>query len=173
MLLIPTERLKATYRSSAVTWRRFVELFVGTFAVGHLLIFTFVLLVDPYEDVPFSLPLQRRLIDANQRFMYPQIVRSGLFDSLVVGTSSSRLLDPLILNEEFAARFANLSMDAATAWEQKTIANLFHRSCWQAKGNNRRWNPSTGSIVDLPALPAIHRLEKDFFLDGCAGQARA
>jgi len=55
-----------------------VELFVGTFAVGHLLMFRFVLLVDPYEDVPFSLPLQRRLIDANQRFMYSQIVRSGL-----------------------------------------------------------------------------------------------
>jgi hypothetical protein len=102
-----------------------VELFVGTFAISLLLIFTFVLLVDPYDDVPFSLPLQRRLIDANQRFMYPQVVRSGRFDSLVVGTSSSKLLDPLILNEEFAARFANLSMDAATAWEQKTIANYF------------------------------------------------
>jgi hypothetical protein len=123
MLLPLIRRLKR--QSPIATWRRFVELFVGTFAIGLLLVFAFVLLIDPYDDVPFSLPLKRHLIDANQRFMYPQVVRSGLFDSLVIGTSTSKLLDPLILNEEFGVRFANLSMDAATAWEQKTIANYF------------------------------------------------
>jgi hypothetical protein len=111
--------------SPIVSWRRFAELFVGTFVVGLILCCIFVLLLDPYGDVPFSLPLKRHLIDANQRFMYPQVVRSGLFDSLVIGTSTSKLLDPLILDEEFGARFANLSMDAATAWEQKTIAEYF------------------------------------------------
>jgi hypothetical protein len=123
MLLPQIRRLK--YQSPIVTWRRFVELFVGTFAIGLLVVFAFVLLIDPYDDVPFSLPLKRHLIDANQRFMYPQVVRSGLFDSLVIGTSTSKLLDPVILSEEFGVRFANLSMDAATAWEQKTLANYF------------------------------------------------
>ncbi len=125
MLLPLVERSKVKLQSPIVTWRRFAELFIGTFAIGLLLVFAFVLLVDPYDDVPFSLPLKRHLIDANQRFMYPQVVRSGLFDSLVIGTSTSKLLDPVILDEEFGARFANLSMDAATAWEQKTIANYF------------------------------------------------
>jgi hypothetical protein len=125
MLLLLIKRLKVKHPSPVVTWRRFVELFSGTFAIGLSLIFAFVLLIDPYGDVPFSLPLKRRLIDANQRFMYPQVVRSGLFDSLVIGNSTSKLLDPVILNEEFGVRFANLSMDAATAWEQKTIANYF------------------------------------------------
>ena len=125
MLFPLISRLKVKHRSPIVTWRQFVELFSGTFAIGLLLVFAFVLLIDPYGDVPFSLPLKRHMIDANQRFMYPQVVRSGLFDSLVIGNSTSKLLDPVILNEEFGARFANLSMDAATAWEQKTIANYF------------------------------------------------
>ena len=125
MLLSLIRQFKVKYQSPIVTWQRFVELFMGVFAIGLFLVFAFVLLIDPYDDVPFSLPLKRHLIDANQRFMYPQVVRSGLFDSLVIGTSTSKLLDPVILNEEFGARFANLSMDAATAWEQKTIANYF------------------------------------------------
>ena len=119
------KELKHRGLSPVAPWRRFVELFLGTFVIGVFLICAFVLLMDPYGDVPFSLPLKRYLIDANQRFMYPQVVRSGLFDSLVIGTSTSKLLDPLILNEEFGAHFANLSMDAATPWEQQTIANYF------------------------------------------------
>jgi len=124
-MLHQVKAIRAKYRSPIVTWRRFVELFGVVFAIGLLLVFVLVLLVDPYDDVPFSLPLKRHLIDANQRFMYPQVVRSGLFDSFVIGTSSSKLLDPEILNQEFGVRFANLAMDAATAWEQKTIANYF------------------------------------------------
>jgi hypothetical protein len=107
------------------SWRQFSLLFVGTFFGSLLLLYVFVLLVDPYGIVPFSLPLQRVLTDPNQRFMYPQVVRSRMFDSFVIGTSTSRLLDPEILNREFGARFANLAMDSSTAWEQKTLAAYF------------------------------------------------
>jgi hypothetical protein len=123
--MIPDLLRRLKIRIQLVTWQRFSGLFIGTFAIGLCVVFAFVLLIDPYDDVPFSLPLKRYLIDGNQRFMYPQVVRSGLFDSLVIGTSTSKLLDPLILDEEFGVHFANLAMDSATAWEQKTIANYF------------------------------------------------
>lgn len=109
-------------------WRRFVITFIGVllgFFVGLCL---FVLLIDPYDMIPFSLPIDRRIVSMNDRFMYPQIVRSKRFDSLVIGTSTSRLLDPELLDGLFHVRFANLSMAASKAWEQKTMLNFFLRT---------------------------------------------
>lgn len=112
-------------KSSQVSWRSFATRLMVTFVAGLTGLYAFVLLIDPYNVVPFSLPIERPLVSINQRYMYPQVVRSGRFDSLVVGTSTSRLLDPEILNAEFGAKFANLAMDSATAWEQKTMADYF------------------------------------------------
>jgi len=41
-------------------------------------------------------------------------VRSGRYDSAVVGTSTVRLLDPQRLGALFGARFANLGLNAGT-----------------------------------------------------------
>jgi hypothetical protein len=59
--------------------------------------------------------------------MYPLVVRSGRFDSFVIGSSTSRLLDPKILDGGFDAHFANLAMDAMLAWEQQTMMDYFRR----------------------------------------------
>ena len=75
----------------------------------------FVLLIDPYDVVPFSLPIDRRIVSINQRYMYPQIVRSRRFDSLMIGTSTVAPVDPQIAQQPFDARFANLAMDAMLA----------------------------------------------------------
>jgi hypothetical protein len=115
------------------TWPRCVALFLGTFGIGLAIIYLFVLLIDPYNVLPFSLPIERPIVGLNQRYMYPNVVRSGRFDSFVIGTSTSRLLDPEILDAEFGARFANLAMDAATPWEQKTMANYFFDQAGQPK----------------------------------------
>jgi hypothetical protein len=104
--------------------RTFLAVLLGTVAGCYL----FILLVDPYGDFPFSLPIDRRIVSINDRFMYPQIVRSRRFDSLVIGTSTSRLLDPEILDREFHVRFANLAMLSATAWEQSQVLDLFIRT---------------------------------------------
>jgi hypothetical protein len=66
-------------------------------------------------------------MDLNQRFMYPQIVRSGRYDSAVFGTSTMRLLDPAKLDGLFGGRFANLGLNAGTPWEQMQLADLFLR----------------------------------------------
>ena len=78
------------------SWREFVTLFLGVLAGTVAGIYVFILLLDPYNVVPFSLPIDRRIVSIADRFMYPQIVRSKRFDSLIIGTSTSRLLDPEI-----------------------------------------------------------------------------
>jgi hypothetical protein len=110
-----------------LSWPRFVALFLRTFVAGMALAYLFILLVDPYDMVPFSLPIKRPIVSIAQRFTYPQIARSGHFDSLIVGSSTARLLDPQTLNGPFQARFANLSMNAMTPWEQMEMVDYFRR----------------------------------------------
>jgi hypothetical protein len=112
----------------ASSWRDFVMLFLSVFIGGILTIYLFVLLVDPYDIIPFSLPIDRRIVSISDRVMYPQIVRSKRFDSLAIGTSTSRLLDPEQLSRLFHVHFANLAMSAATAWEQQAMLDLFLRT---------------------------------------------
>jgi hypothetical protein len=90
-------------------------------------LFGFVVLLDPYGVRVEAGESPRPLMDLNQRFMYPQLVRSGAFDSAIIGTSTIRLLDPAILSQGLQARFVNLGMNAATPWEQVQIAALFAR----------------------------------------------
>jgi hypothetical protein len=113
--------------SGSNDWRSFVVAFLRVLIGGVAVTYLFVLLIDPYDIVPFSLPIDRRIVSISDRFMYPQIVRSRRFDSLVIGTSTSRLLDPELLDQLFHVRFANLAMSSATAWEEQKMLDLFLR----------------------------------------------
>jgi hypothetical protein len=113
--------------SKTADWRGFVALFLTVLIGGVAAVYLFILLVDPYGVVPFALPLDRHIVSINQRYMYPQIVRSKRFDSVILGSSTSRLLDPELLDRSFHARFVNLAMDSATAWEQQAMLDLFLR----------------------------------------------
>jgi hypothetical protein len=117
----------------ARAWRRFGATFIGVFAGGLALVYLFIALIDPYHSIPFSLRMERPIVSISQRYMYPQIVRSGRFDGIVVGSSTSRLIDPEILNPGFGRRFANLSMDSMTAWEQQQLVQLFLREAGAPK----------------------------------------
>lgn len=114
-------------------WRRFALTFVAWFAGGLIIVYLFVVMIDPYGINPLSLPIARAIVSISQRYVYPQLVRSGRFDSFVVGTSTSRLLDPHILNAAFDARFVNLGMDSMTAWEQSRIIDYFIRKAGEPK----------------------------------------
>jgi len=113
--------------SKPKSWRRFVVLFFAAFVEVLAAAYVFILLVDPYDIIPFSLPLDRRIVSISFSFMYPQVVRSRRFDSYIIGTSTSRLIDPEILNGPFQARFTNLAMNSMLAWEQKTMVDYFQR----------------------------------------------
>jgi hypothetical protein len=124
-------------------WQRFALCFAATAAALATVLFGFIVIMDPYgvRASPGRPPTP--IMDLNQRFMYPQIIRSGRFDSAVFGTSTIRLLDPEQLNKTFGGRFANLGLNAGTPWEQMQLADLFLHHVLQPKalifGLDRTW----------------------------------
>jgi hypothetical protein len=110
-----------------VSWPRYLKGLLGLAFGVPLALFAFVALVDPYDVVPFSPPMARPPMDLNQRFMFPAIVRRGGYDSAVFGTSTARLFEPVRLNAALGGRWANLAMNAATAYEQYRLADLYLR----------------------------------------------
>ncbi|MCB9947906.1 MAG: hypothetical protein H6842_08770 [Rhodospirillaceae bacterium] len=96
-------------------------------AAAAAAIYAFIVLVDPYGALPFSLPLARVPADQNQRYSYPMVARDPRYDSLVIGTSTARLLRPDRLDARLGGQFANLAMNSARAYEQYLIADLFLR----------------------------------------------
>lgn len=97
--------------------------FAALIAAGAV---TCIGLINPYGNLPGGLPF--KLVDGSQRFLYPAVARSGRYDSLVIGTSTARLLDPRQLETAFGGRFANLAFNNGQAWEQTQIAKVFLRS---------------------------------------------
>ncbi len=114
----------------AQDWREFSLFTLVIAAVAMAALSVMVIWADPYGvRTAGKHGVAPQLVDSNQRYMYPQLVRSDLFDSAVLGTSSSRLLDPARLSELFSTRFANLAMNAATPWEQTQMMALV-RANW-------------------------------------------
>ena len=101
-------------------------LLAGLAALAAL--YGFVVLVDPWDTLPGSPPLPRVPISSNARFSFPALARSPRFDAAVLGTSTARLLQPAQLDGAFGARFVNLAMNSATAWEQVQMLQVFLRA---------------------------------------------
>lgn len=87
----------------------------------------FIATLDPYGSRVAAGQAARPLMDLNQRFMYPQLVRSARFNAAIFGTSTMRLLDPAGLSRGLGMEVVNLAMNAATPWEQTQMAELFTR----------------------------------------------
>jgi hypothetical protein len=112
---------------SAASWRRYLKtlLAVGLGAGG--LIYAFLLVVDGYDTVWFAPGFDREPVTSNQRFSFPALARKAKFDSAIIGTSTARLLRPEALDPLLGARFVNLAMNDATAWEEAEIFQVFRR----------------------------------------------
>ncbi|MBM3544307.1 MAG: hypothetical protein FJX44_07380 [Alphaproteobacteria bacterium] len=108
-------------------WRRFVLVTLGGFAVILALLAVFILLMNPYGNLPRILFSEHAITDINQRFQYPALVRSDRYDSAVIGASDARLLHPDALEKVFGGNFANFAMNAGLAHEQYRLADLFMR----------------------------------------------
>lgn len=121
-------------------WSRWFLLAAASFA---LLTFGFVVALDPFGMRVHAGQAAQPIMDINQRYMYPQLVRSGAFDAAVVGTSTMRLIDPRALSRDLGGHFANLAMNAATPWEQTQTARLFRKHTpaprWLIWGLDANW----------------------------------
>jgi hypothetical protein len=116
-----------------VSWKRFLGIFSRTAAGLILALYAAVLVIDPYNTVWFSPPFSRAPMATNQRFSFPALARSARFDSAIVGTSTTRLLEPARFNHLLGGAFVNLSMNSGTAYEQSRILDLFARHHPRAK----------------------------------------
>ena len=110
-----------------MTWGRYLTRLLATFAAVNVALYLFVLAMNPFGNLPNTVLPEHLIMDTNQRFQYPSILRSGRYDSLIVGTSTSRLFVPRQFDAIFGGRFANVAMDAGTAWEQGQLIDLFLR----------------------------------------------
>jgi hypothetical protein len=116
-----------THDDDQTPWRDFTRWCLGTAAGVLGACWLFVAMVDPHDHLVVRVPAERAPINPNQRFSYPAIARSPRFDSAVIGTSTVRMLNPERLDRLLDARFANLSMNSATAYEQWRVLDLFLR----------------------------------------------
>ncbi len=106
-------------------WRGFWVTTIGTAAGLAAGVYALVLVVDPYDTVFFSPPFDREPVTTNQRFSFPALARKRRFDSAIIGTSTTRLLEPARFDAELGGSFVNLSMNSGTAWEQSRIFKVF------------------------------------------------
>jgi hypothetical protein len=118
-----------TSNSDAVgSWRQFVRVSFGALILMPVLCYVFLLVIDPYDNLPFSPRLERVPVDKIQRLFHPALARKPHFDSAVIGSSNVRLLRPEQLNQVLGGHFVNLGMNAASSWEQQKIFDVFVRN---------------------------------------------
>ena len=121
-------RTSSSISSSDPKWRSFAAWLGSTVLAGLAILYGFVVLVDPWDVLALSPPAPRVPISTNARFSFPALARSPRFDSIILGTSTARLLQPAQLDGAFGARFANLAMNSATAYEQSRLLTVFLRA---------------------------------------------
>jgi len=111
-------------------WRAFARKLAASALGFSIVIYLLVLIVDPYDSVPFSPGWERYPVTSQARPYNAKLARSGRFDSAVIGNSTSMLLHPDELNMAFGGRFANLAMVGASPYEQLRTLELmsFDRS---------------------------------------------
>lgn len=106
-------------------WRRFLRWLLICALVFGGTIYGFVVIVDPFDTLILSPPFDRGPVSTNARYAFPALARKSQFDSMILGTSTSRLLRPAELDPLFDARFVNLAMNSATAYEQWRLGMVF------------------------------------------------
>ena len=122
-------------------------------ALGCVLaVYAAILLIDPYDTVPFSPRLDREPIARDKRFALPGLARKPQFDSAIVGSSTMRLLRPSYLNEAFGAAFVNLSLEGSLLAEQWRGLAFFLRHHPRPKAVILGLDPATWCQAQL--LPA-------------------
>lgn len=112
----------------AGAWRHFCRLALAVMlAVGGGL-YLFIVTVDPWDVLPFSPRLPRIPVTSNARYTMPALARDPRFDSVMLGTSTSRLIQPAVMDRALGTHFLNMAMNSASPWEQARELDTFLRA---------------------------------------------
>lgn len=175
----------STSSSDPAAWSRFLRRLLGT-AVGLCVaVYTFIVLVDPWGVLPLSIPAERPPISTNARYAFPGLARSPRFDSAIIGSSTTRVFVPDVLNAALGTRFVNLSMNAASPYEQTRILEVFLRNhpraavvihgidlVWCSPGEPPRYSPRPfpESFYEASPWPAYREMLSVYALNEAVAQ---
>ena len=82
-------------------------------------------LVDPLSVSPVALVMPKHgYALKDRRFLVPQVIRSGQFDSLLVGSSTIHSVDPAWAEAAFGGHFANIAIHGITPYELTRVLGL-------------------------------------------------
>ena len=126
-----------------------LRLTLGTAAGAAGLLYAFIATRRSVRHAAPLAALRPRAGRHQRALLVPALARRPEFDSAVIGTSTSRLLRPAALNPAFGARFVNLAMNAATAYEQTRILRPVRpRASGCAGGDPSAWtSPGAASAT--------------------------
>jgi hypothetical protein len=125
-------------------WSRFLWAFGLTALTGLAGCLLLILLVDPLGVSPIGVISKPGYAVSDRRFVAPQIIASGDFDSFLVGTSTIHHVDPASANSALGGRFATVAIHGGTPYELTKMMQLIGRNAPQAKRiiigvDARRW----------------------------------
>ncbi|MBE7729991.1 hypothetical protein [Komagataeibacter sp. FXV3] len=109
-------------------WKHFCMLALGTMLALGGGLYLFIVTVDPWDVLPLSPRLPRIPITSNARYTMPALARNTRFDSVMLGTSTSRLIQPAVMDRALGTHFLNMSMNSASPWEQARELDTFLRA---------------------------------------------
>jgi hypothetical protein len=113
-------------QSPDTQWRGFTYTLLFVSVVIPAVLYLFIAVVDPYDNLPVSPNWARLQVTGTHRFYKPSVARRPEYDGVVIGASTSMMLHPGRLGKALDARFANLAMPAASPFEQLRLLQLFH-----------------------------------------------
>jgi hypothetical protein len=112
---------------SSPGWTRCLTACVGTLALGALLLFAFMIMVDPYDSGKFGLLGISGVNDRDSHTAVASHARDANFDSAVIGNSTALMLDPDELSRATGRRFVQLAVTGAGPAEEFAVLDFFLR----------------------------------------------
>lgn len=109
-------------------WKRFITVFAGTFCGCLAVVAALIALIDPLAISPLRVLSDEIVPLTNRRYIVPSIVRSGRYDSFIVGTSTVHTLDPMEVAKLLPGHYANLALLGSSPYEQSRVVELIARS---------------------------------------------
>ena len=108
-------------------WLPFVKIFLAVFWGAVVVVFGFILLVDPYDGGRFGVNWRAGVLDENPRTASTSRGRDPSFNSVIIGNSHGQLLDPARLSTPGQRQFVQLTVPGTGPREQLTLLDWFAR----------------------------------------------
>jgi hypothetical protein len=108
-------------------WSRCLRACFGTLGICAVLLFAFLLAVDPYDSGRFGVLGIDGMVDRNTVTANASRARDPNFDSAIVGNSTALLLNPDPLSKATGLRFAQLSVGGGSPSEEMAVLDFFLR----------------------------------------------